>query len=617
MPALLLAALLAAAPADPARAQDQPGAPSPAASSAAARTLAVTAPAAVAAEPRFDLAVNNAPAAQVFMQLAMGSGWQLLTGPEVTGQITLRLQDTTVPEALDALRELYGYDYRISGRRIVVLPSGVQTRLFQVGYLPGRRQGTSDLHVSSASISAAGGGNGGNTGGHGGNTGTYGSGSPAGSSGGNPAAGNARNDDSAYVRTSSDADFWRDVKASLQALLGLGDEAGAGAATSAAGTAAAGPRRSLVINAAAGVIVVRATPAELRQVEAYLQAVQVNIERQVMLEAKILDVELGSESQSGINWAAFGRLLGSAVSLGLAQPGSSIGASGALVQGSTSITAGANLAAASGGAPFYGLAFQSGNFAALLSFLETQGKVQVLSSPRIATLNNQKAVLKVGSDELYVTGVSSTTTSTGSSSSSTPSVILQPFFSGIALDVTPQIGADGQVMLHVHPSISTVSEKQKNINLGSLGSYQLPLASSTINETDSIVRVKDGEIVAIGGLMSQQQREERSGVTGLAGLPVLGPLFRQSASVLHKRELVILIKPSVIRSGEPWPEADARMPASRLQPWRAGAFEPLQPSTAPPAGMPPDADASPRRLLQIDGEAARPAPAPAPAPAYQ
>ena len=550
-------------------------------------------------EPRFDLALNNAPAAQVFMQLSMGSNWQVLVGPEVAGNVTLQLRDTSVPEALEALRELYGYDYRISGRRIYVQPNTVQTRLFHVNYLPGRRQGTSDLHVSSASMTHGGGSGGtGNNTGQGGNTpASYGSGNnPA----GNGSGLNNRSDDSAYVRTSSDADFWRDVQASLQSMLAIGESGGESPAA-----AAANPqqRRSLVLNPAAGVIVVRATPAELRQVADYLKAVQVSIERQVMLEAKILEVELGSEAQSGINWSAFGRALGGALSIGLVQPGVTLAGSGALTLGGTSITPGGNLAASSSGAPFYGLAFQSANFAALLSFLESQGKVQVLSSPRIATLNNQKAVLKVGSDELYVTGVSSTTTATGSTSTSTPSVVLQPFFSGIALDVTPQIDADGQVMLHVHPAISTVSEKQKNINLGSLGSYQLPLASSTVNETDSIVRVRDGQIVAIGGLMSQEQREERSAVPGLGDVPLVGGLFRQTSTVMRKRELVILIKPTVIRADGPWPEADTNQPASQLQPWRPDAMSQLQlPQTAPDS--PSDAATAPRPALTINGPVA-------------
>jgi MSHA biogenesis protein MshL len=192
----------------------------------------------------------------------------------------------------------------------------------------------------------------------------------------------------------------------------------------------------------------------------------------------------------------------------------------------------------------------------MLNFLETQGKVQVLSSPRIATLNNQKAVLKVGSDELYVTNVSSQSSTTGSTTTSTPSLNLQPIFSGIALDVTPQIDAEGMVMLHVHPSITTVTEKNKNINLGALGSYQLPLAASSVNETDSIVRVPDGQIVAIGGLMMQEQRRDNTGIPGLSELPYVGQLFKQKSAVLRKRELVILMKPTVIKEdGGNWPDA--------------------------------------------------------------
>jgi MSHA biogenesis protein MshL len=309
------------------------------------------------------------------------------------------------------------------------------------------------------------------------------------------------------------------------------------------------------------VIVVRATPLELRQIGQYLEAVQVSIERQVMLEAKILEVELSQDAQTGVNWSAFGRFLDGALQLAALAPG--IALSGA---GQIDMAAATTTAAASGKA-FYGVSFQNANFSTLLTFLETQGKVQVLSSPRIATINNQKAVLKVGSDELYVTGVSSSISSTGSSTTSVPSVTLQPFFSGIALDVTPQIDKDGMVMLHVHPSISTVTEKQKSINLGALGSYKLPLAASTISETDSIVRVRDGQMVAIGGLMQQERREESSQVPGLGDAPVVGGLFRQKSTVLRKRELVILMKTSVIHEDSAWPEADARTPSTGITPF--------------------------------------------------
>jgi MSHA biogenesis protein MshL len=492
-----------------------------------------TTPASTAAEPRFNLTVNQAPAAQVFLQIAAGSSWQMMLPPEVTGTVSLSLRDTTVLEAMNAMRELYGYSYRVSGRFIYVQPNTVQTRIFRINYLPGRRQGTSDIRVTSSSIGQV-------------STGSNGAG-PGGS-----AVPGSRQDDTAHVRTSSDTDFWRDVQASLTAMVADGGGTGS-------------QRRSVIVNAAAGVIVVRASPLELRQIAQYLEAVQVSIERQVMLEAKILEVELSKDSQTGVNWSAFGNVLNGALSLASLAPGITLSGTGQIDMAT------ATTSAATSGKAFYGVAFQHANFSTLLTFLETQGKVQVLSSPRIATVNNQKAVLKVGSDELYVTGVSSSISSTGSSTTSVPSVTLQPFFSGIALDVTPQIGRDGMVMLHVHPSISTVTEKQKSINLGSLGSYKLPLAASTVSETDSIVRVKDGQIVAIGGLMQQEQREENSQVPGLGDAPVVGGLFRQKATVLRKRELVILMKTTVIQDDTAWPEADAQAPAARITPFPEAA----------------------------------------------
>lgn len=516
-------------------------------------TLSVTAqgvtPATIAppasAERRFDLSVNQAPAAQVFLQIASGSPWQVLLSPEITGTVTLSLRDTTVLDAMDAMRELYGFNYRISGRRIYVQPNTVQTRVFRINYLPGRRQGTSDIRVTSSSISQVGASSNGTAASSGSSTNGNGSGSSPASNGAVPGS---RQDDTAHVRTSSDSDFWRDVQTSLSAL--VADSGGTG-----------NQRRSVIVNASAGVIVVRATPLELRQVTQYLEAVQVSIERQVMLEAKILEVELSKDSQTGVNWSAFGNFLNGALSLASLAPGITLSGTGQID------VAAATTTAATSGKAFYGVAFQHANFSTLLTFLETQGKVQVLSSPRIATINSQKAVLKVGSDELYVTGVSSSISSTGSSTTSVPSVTLQPFFSGIALDVTPQIDKDGMVMLHVHPSISTVTEKQKSINLGSLGSYKLPLAASTISETDSIVRVKDGQIVAIGGLMQQEQREDTSQVPGLGDAPVVGGLFRQKSTVMRKRELVILMKTTVIQDDSAWPDADTQVPAARIAPF--------------------------------------------------
>lgn len=485
--------------------------------------------AAHAADPgRFDLSVNNAPAAQVFMQIGAGTPYSMLVTPEVAGNVSVTLKNVTVLEALESLRDLYGYDFKVTGTRVLVLPNTVQSRLFRVNYLPGRRQGGSDLRVStgSAAMSTAG-----TPGQNGSSSSSNGSSAPASSA--------QRAAESAQVRTTSDADFWNEVHASLQALVGNTNG------------------RGVVLNPAAGVIVVKATPAELQNVEKYLKAIQLSVERQVMLEAKIVEVALSKDAQAGINWGGFGRVLGDTLSasFGVVAPSVTLGVTGNLSSPDVTTSPANNISATGSGRGFYGLALQSPNFAALINFLQTQGDVSVLSSPRIATLNNQKAVLKVGNDEMFVTGITTNTTTSGTNAISSPTLTLTPFFSGIVLDVTPQIDDTGAVILHVHPAISNVAEKTKNIDLGSLGNYRLPLAASTVNESDSIVRIGDGQIVAIGGLMVQTTADNRTGVPGLSEAPVVGGLFRQTSTVNSKRELVILIKPTVIQGdGANWPD---------------------------------------------------------------
>ncbi len=302
---------------------------------------------------------------------------------------------------------------------------------------------------------------------------------------------------------------------------------------------------------------------------------QLIVERQVMLEAKILEVALSEDFQAGINWAWFGGS-NNRYAIGSVNPGASLSGSGAISTGDVSVVPGAvgSAIATELGSGLFGLAFQATNFASLLNFLETQGNVQVLSSPRIATINNQKAVLKVGTDDFYVTNVSSTVTSSGTSNITTPTITLQPFFSGIALDVTPQIDGENGIVLHVHPSISNVRENQKVINLGTLGTYTLPLASSTVNETDSIVRVQDGNIVAIGGLMKQEQSSGGTGLPGASQASGFGWLFGTKTRGLQKSEMVILLKPTIIRNGSSWKEDLAETEARMQQ------FDPRKPKSS-------------------------------------
>ncbi|MEN3294213.1 MAG: biosis protein MshL [Burkholderiales bacterium] len=488
-------------------------------------------------EERFGVAFNNVPAAQFFMGIVSGTRYSMLVHPEVSGMISVNLKDVTVFEALDAIRELYGYDYRVEGTRIYVKPLTIQTRVFQVNYLTGSRKGTSDIRVASGSVSDSATG-----------AGIPGAGNPNAGMPGAP--GGMQTLNSSKISTSSTSDFWMELKASLEAI--VGNKEG----------------RGVVISPQAGIVVVRAMWDDLRNVDAYLKATQLSVDRQVILDAKILEVELNDGFQSGINWAAFRSGANSRVSGGILSPGTVLQNQGTLATGAASIDgatrtfSGAQLASnagrdivtggAAGPGGLFGLAFQSSNFAALISFLETQGTVHVLSSPRIATMNNQKAVLKVGKDEFFVTGISTTTSATGNTSTTTPTVTVQPFFSGIALDVTPQIAEAGNVILHIHPSVSNVTTVDKPLNFGSVGTFTLPLASSTISETDSVVRGQDGQIVAIGGLMRQSTVSDRSQLPGAGNVPVLGGLFRNTSQAMQKRELVILLKPTIVQGNAAW-----------------------------------------------------------------
>jgi MSHA biogenesis protein MshL len=317
-----------------------------------------------------------------------------------------------------------------------------------------------------------------------------------------------------------------------------------------------GEGRSVVVSPQAGIMAIRAMPDELRQVDKFLKAAQVAVERQVMLEAKIVEVELRDGYQSGVNWGAFGNDATSGAAVGVL--GSGIANTNPLLQSGVSIPGVTPIPSVAAGGGLFGLALATSQFAAVIGFLETQGDVQTLSSPRVATLNNQKAVLKVGSDDYFVTNVTGgTTTGSGvvgvAGTTTLPTLTLTPFFSGIALDVTPQIDEGNSIMLHVHPAVTSVVEKTKDIDLGSVGLYRLPLASSSVNETDTMVRLLDGNIVAIGGLMQLASSRSASGVPGTTGTSnPFGFLFGNRSNSGRKKELVVLIKPSIIRTPQDW-----------------------------------------------------------------
>lgn len=487
------------------------------------------------AEARFDLIVNNALAREVFLAMVTETRYSMLMHPDVTGALSVTLRGVTVREALEAIRDVYGYDFKIDGRRITVFPPTLQTRIFTVNYLNAQREGRSEIRVNSGATSVPG------------------SGSVAGQPAAPQGSGQSPQQQQAFensrLATTSRTDFWGELGVALRGIVG------------------AGVGRNVVVSPQSGVVAVRAMPDELRQVEAFLKATRISVQRQVMLEAKIVEVQLRDGFQSGVDWSLLrGRGTGGVVSTNT-NPLSQLNISAVppLQRASLpDVTAFPTI-----GNGLFGLVFSQTNFTGVLSFLETQGNVHILSSPRVSAMNNQKAVLKVGTDEYFVTGVTGGTISTGTTSAGNtttlPTITLSSFFSGIALDVMPQIDQDDTITLHVHPSVSSVTEVVKVVDLGgSVGSVRLPLPANSSNETDTVVRVSDGNIVAIGGLMQLQSRGTRSGLPGSTNVPVLSTLLGNQEQTGSKREIVVLIKPTIIRSGDDWREL-AREAKDRIE----------------------------------------------------
>lgn len=458
---------------------------------------------------RFRIQANQVEARAFFASLVKGTEFSVAVHPNVAGRITLNVSDVTLDDILSVVQDMYGYDVVKTGKVIQVYPAGLRTVTIPVDYIQFQRSGRSLTSIVTGSITSNESSGGANR-----NSESSSKRSEDGSNSSSSSQVSTSSNGGTRIETLTESNFWPLLQQAVSRLIGSGDG------------------QSVVVTPQASVITVRAYPDEIREVRQFLGVSQQRMQRQVILETKILEVTLSDGYQQGINWSNLSASIGNSGSVVVDRSGSSalpgLDAIGSLLKGQTNVT------------------LSDGSFEAVLSFMSTQGDLNVLSSPRVTAANNQKAVIKVGSDEYYVTAMSSVAGS-GDSANVAPEVTLTPFFSGISLDVTPQIDDDGNVFLHVHPAVIEVETDVKNLNLGGgFANVSLPLAKSSIRESDSVIRARDGDVVVIGGLMKSNTIDRVSKVPFLGDIPALGHLFRNTNKLTQKTELVILLKPTVV-----------------------------------------------------------------------
>ena len=442
----------------------------------------------------FSFSAEEVPVKQALALFARANHLNIVPDLDVEGTVTVEFRDLPLDLAMSALLEANGYYCVQDGALLRV--RNRETRLFQIDYIHVTRsgQGSNAVQISSS----GGGGSSGSSGGSGGAAG-------ASSSGGEGST--------MTVTNSSTINFWSDLSDQLKTMV------------SATG--------SYTINSLAGTVLVRDSHRNIEMIAQFITSVTTSVVRQVDLEVEIYEVALNDSTQLGINWGYLAENLDTGFTTipGTGQVGAILPAAGGLIVQ-------APVFGPTPGAPGIRIDHQRGNLRAIIDALKQQGNLKVVSTPRLRTLNNQPAVVRVGQD--FPIFIRQVTTAPGSPPVTTVTETVQTVTVGTVLSITPQISGDGLITLDLTPAVSRLVQ----IATSASGDTNAPVID--IRQASSIVRVRDGATIVMGGLVQDNATTTHRKIPILGSIPVLGKVFSGEYKSSERTELVFFLTPRII-----------------------------------------------------------------------